>query len=335
MKVREKFTVICLVVITGLFLGVNAYAAEYIFRVADNSPVDSPMAKGFDKFKTFLEDLSKGRIAVEVHKAGALGKTREVIELERMGKLEVCGGGAGWLQTFAPEMGIALLPFIWKDTATMFEVMDGPLGDHLKKKAEEKGFHILGWFDNGFRHVTNRARPIKSLEDFKGIKIRCLSTPVHIAFFKALGATPTPLDWAELYDALRMRVVDAQENPPALVYSARFYEVQKYYSLTGHVNEPAGFHMSKIVYDKLPDDLKLTVDVAARKATLWEREECGRDNQAAFGKLKEAGMQINEVPKETIDQIRRIAIEKVYPSVIADFGPIGGKLVDLFIWANK
>jgi tripartite ATP-independent transporter DctP family solute receptor len=293
------------------------------------------MAKGFDKFKEYLEQSSKGRIAVEVYKAGALGKTREVIELERIGKLEVCGGGAGWLQTYAPEMGIALLPYIWKDTSTMFEVMDGPLGDYLNKKAEEKGIHILGWFNNGFRHVTNRLRPIKSLEDFKGLKIRSLATPVHIAFFKELGAAPTPMAWAELYDALRMKVVDAQENPPALVHAARFYEVQKYYSLTGHVNEPAGFHMSKIVYDKLPDDLKLAVDIAARKATLWEREECSKDNQAAFKKLEEAGMQINEVPKETMDQIRRIAHEKVYPAVIADFGPIGKELVDLFIWANE
>ncbi|MEA1964422.1 MAG: TRAP transporter substrate-binding protein, partial [Candidatus Aerophobetes bacterium] len=189
--------------------------------------------------------------------------------------------------------------------------------------------------DNGFRHITTRNKPVRSVEDLEGVKIRCLPTPVHIAFFKALGAAPTPIDWVELYDALRTGVVDAQENPPAMVHTARFYEVQKYYSLSGHVNEPGMFILSKKIYDNLPEELKLAVDIAARKATLWERRECYKDNQKMLKSLEEAGMEINKIPQGTIDEFRRIAHEKVYPEVIDKFGPIGEELVDLFIWANR
>ncbi|MEA1964703.1 MAG: TRAP transporter substrate-binding protein [Candidatus Aerophobetes bacterium] len=145
-------------------------------------------------FKDYLEDASNGRIAVEVYHAGALGKTRECIEMVKMGTLEIALCGTAYVQSYVPEMGITLLPYLWKDRDTMFEIIDGPLGEHLNKRLEEAGFHLLGYLDNGFRHITTRNKPVRSVEDLEGVKIRCLPTPVHIAFFKALGAAPTPID---------------------------------------------------------------------------------------------------------------------------------------------
>jgi len=335
MKVRRKFILIGVIVLVFLLSASSLYAAEYTIRVANNTAPDFAWGKGMEVFKEYLEEISNGRIAVEVYHSGALGSTRETIEMLRVGTLEVALCGTAYTQSYVPEMGITLLPYLWKDRDTMFEVMDGPLGKLIEEKLEGVGYHVLGVLDNGFRHITNSRKPIKTIEDLKGLKIRCLPTPVHIAFFKALGAAPTPIDWTELFEALRMKVVDAQENPPAMVYTARFQEVQKYYSLSGHVNEPGCFLMSKIFYDRLPKELKLDVDLAAREATLWERKVCYKDNQEMLKKLEEAGMKINDVPKETIDEFRRIAHEKVYPQVVKNFGPMSEELVNLFIWANR
>ncbi len=335
MKTGGKFTVIAVMVLILLLLTSSLYAAEYTIRVANNVAADHPWGKGMEKFKEYLETASNGRIAVEVYHAGALGKTRECLEMVKMGTLEVALCGTGYLQSYTPEIGVTLLPYLWKDRKTMFEILDGPLGQYLNERLANEGFHLLGYLDNGFRHVTTRRNPVRSVEDLKGVKIRTLPTPVHIAFFKALGAAPTPIDWVELYDALRTGVVDAQENPPAMVYTARFYEVQKYYSLTGHVNEPGTFVMSKIIYDRLPKDLQLAVDAAAQKATLCEREECYRDNQKLLKELEKKGMTVIKVPQETIEEFRRIATEKIYPQFSDKFGPMSKKLVDLFVWANK
>ena len=329
---KGKVILFCLV---GVFLlTTNLFAAEYTIRLANPVAPDHSWGRASEVFKESLEDLTKGRIAVEVHHAGALGKVRETMEMVKMGTLEVALGGVAHIQRHVPELGILVLPFLWKDLETMFQVLDGPLGGYIETRLAAAGYHNLGFWDNGFRHVTNNRKPIMAVADMKGLKIRTLPTPVHIAFFKALGAAPTPMDWTELFEALRTGVVDAQENPPAMVYTARFPEVQKYYSLTGHVNEPGALVMSKIFYKKLPDELKLAVDVAARKATLWQRVENDKDNKKFMGKLKEAGMKINTIPEAQLAEFRKIALQ-VYPDAVKGFGRMGKEITDLFVWVNK
>jgi TRAP-type C4-dicarboxylate transport system substrate-binding protein len=153
--------------------------------------------------------------------------------------------------------------------------------------------------------------------DMNGLKIRCLPAKVHVAFFKNLGAAPTPMGWTELYQALQQGVVDAQENPPAMVYAGKFQEVQKYYSLTGHVNEPGNVLMSKVSMNKLPADLQLAVKIAAQKATLWQRAANQKDNEDVMKKLVAAGMEINDVPADTITEFRKVA-HSVYPEAVKD-----------------
>ena len=168
----------------------------------------------------------------------------------------------------------------------------------------------------------------------KGLKIRCLPAKVHVAFFKGLGASPTPMGWTELYQALQQGVVDAQENPPAMVYLGKLHEVQKFYSLTSHVNEPGNVLMSKVTLQKLPVDLQVAVKVAAQKATLWQREVNANDNQAVMKKLTDEGLKINQVPAETLARFRKVA-QEVYPEVVSTFGPKGKELVDIMVFFNK
>lgn len=336
MKKRERHTIGMgsMVLLMVLAFSINLYAADFKIRIANPVAPDHSWGRAAVVFKEELEKATGGKIAVDVHHAGALGKVRETMEMVRMGTLESALGGVAHIQRNVPELGITVLPFLWKDLAKLFEVLDGPNGKELDKRMLAAGFFNLGFFDNGFRHVTNNRKPILAVEDLKGLKIRTLPTPVHIAFFKALGASPTPMDWTELFEALRTGVVDAQENPPAMVYTAKFQEVQKYYSLTAHVNEVGAFTLSKAFYEKLPKDLQSAVEKAARKATLWQRVENEKDNQKFLKELEKAGMKINTIPEGELEKFRKIA-QQVYPDAVKDFGKDGKELIDKFIAANK
>ncbi len=313
----------------------TAYAApKYVLKFANPVPKDHSWGRAAEVFKKMVDEASAGQVEVQVFHAGALGKIRETLEMAKAGTVDFVLSGTGHVTGYVPELGITVLPYLWKDTETMFQALDGPIGQYLGERLAAQGLVIVGWWDNGFRHVSNNSRPIMKVEDMKGLKIRCLPTKVHVAFFKALGASPTPMGWTELYQALQQGVVDAQENPPAMVYLGKLHEVQKYYSLTSHVNEPGNVLMSKVTMDKLPKDLQLAVKVAAQKASIWQRAANAKDNEAVMKKLVDAGMKINEVPPETIAEFRKIA-QGIYPQVVKGFGPMGKELVDLVVFFNR
>ena len=231
-------------------------------------------------------------------------------------------------------MNTLILPYLWKDTDTMFAALDGRMGQTLEPLLLDKGFKVAGWWDNGFRHVSNSKRPIRAPEDLKGLKLRTLPTKVHVTFFRALGVSPTPMDWAEVYPALQQGVVDGQENPPGVVYFEKLAEVQKYYSLTGHVNEPVVLLVSRAVFTKLPGDAQAAIMTAAKQASLWQRGESQRDNDELLKKIAAAGMQVNPVPEATLAELRKVA-QKIYGESMPDLGAKGKDLVDLGLALNK
>lgn len=325
------------ILFAGLFLfsyAANLEAAEYRIRVANPVAADHSWGKGAVVFEQELEKLSGGRIAVEPHHVAALGSVRATMEMVQMGTLESCLGGVANFQRNIPELGITVLPYLWKDIKRQYEVLEGAPGKELNKRILNAGFVNLGFWDNGFRHISNNRKPIQTMDDLKGLKIRTLPTPVHIAFFKALGASPTPMDWAELFEGLRSGVVDAQENPPSMTYTARFYEVQKFYSLTGHVNEVGALLMNKAFYNKLPNDLKAAVDQAAQKTRAWQWAENDKDNQKYLKDLEKAGMKVNTLAPAEIEKFRKIA-HQGYAAAIKDFGKDGKELTDMFVSANQ
>jgi tripartite ATP-independent transporter DctP family solute receptor len=325
------------VVVISLFLmtfSVNLHAADYRIRVANPVAADHSWGRAAEVFKQEVEKLSGGKIAVEVHHVGALGKVRETMEMVRMGTLETALGGVANFQRNVPELGITVLPYLWKDINRQFEVLEGPPGKELEKRMLAAGFYSLGFWDNGFRHVSNNRKPIQTVDDLKGLKIRTLPTPVHIAFFKACGASPTPMDFTELFEALRSGVVDAQENPPSMTYTARFYEVQKFYSLTGHVNEVGVFIMNKGFYEKLPKEMQAVVDQAAKKTRAWQWAENDKDNQKYLKEMEKAGMKVNALTEAELAKFRKIAQEG-YADAVKDFGKDGKELTDMFVKANN
>jgi len=219
----------------------NALAQQpkYVLRFSSPTSKEHAWGRSAEKFKQLVAEGTRGQVEVQIHHSNALGATRESLEMVRLGSVDFVLCGVAHLSRFVPEMGTLVLPYLWKDTETMFGALDGRMGQIIEPLLLEKGFKVVGWWDNGFRHVSNNKRPIRAPEDLKGLKLRTLPTKVHIAFFRALGVSPVPMDWAEVYPALQQGVVDGQENPPGVVFFEKLPEVQKYYSLTQHVNEAA------------------------------------------------------------------------------------------------
>lgn len=335
MKICRKplYIALAMVIFLSFACAVDLYAADFRIRVANPVAAEHSWGRAAEFFKKEVETASKGKISVEVHHVGSLGKVRETMEMVRMGTLETALGGVANFQRNVPELGITVLPYLWKDLKRQFEVLEGAPGKELEKRMLAAGFYSLGFWDNGFRHVSNSRKPIQTVDDLKGLKIRTLPTPVHTGFFKNCGAAPTPMDFTELFEALRSGVVDAQENPPSMTYTARFYEVQKFYSLTGHVNEVGCFIMNKAFYEKLPKDLKEVVDAAAKKTRAWQWAENDKDNQKYLKDMEAAGMKVNTLAEPELAKFRKIARD-LYPEAIKDFGKDGKALTDMFIKAN-
>lgn len=334
MKNSKSILWVVLVALCLVFQPAIVGAADYTLKFANPVPKGHSWGRAAEVFSKMVTDITEGKVEVQVFHSGALGKIREVLEMAKAGTVDFVLSGTGHVTGHVPELGITVLPYLWKDTETMFQALDGPFGRYLGEKLSARGFEVIGWWDNGFRHVSNNVRPILKASDMKGLKIRTLPAKVHVAFFKALGASPTPMGWTELYQGLQQGVVDAQENPPAMVYLGKLYEVQKYYSLTSHVNEPGNLLMSKVSLNKLPKDLQMAVKIAAQKATLWQREANAKDNQDVMKKLIDGGLKINDVPQETIATFRTVA-HNVYPDVVKSFGPEGKELVDMVVFFNK
>lgn len=332
---KRTITAVTLSLVCLLFFGGTIVsAAEHTLKFANPVPQDHSWGRGADKFAQIVNEITGGRVKVETYHAGSIGAIREVLEMAKVGTVDIVLAGTGHVTGYVPEIGITVLPYLWKDTETMFQALDGPFGAFIDERLSPAGYEVAGWWDNGFRHVSNNKRPINAVTDFKGLKIRTLPAKVHVDFFRKLGASPTPMGWTELYQGLQQGVVDAQENPPAMVYNGKLHEVQKYYSLTAHVNEPGIVLFSKVSLNRLPKDLQVAVKIAAQKATLWQRQESARDNEAVIEKLKAEGLVINEVPEQLKDELRNIA-HSVYPDAVKGFGPNAKEIVDAVIYFNK
>ncbi len=320
--------------LSALVASAAAQQAKHVLRFSSPVSKDHAWGRAAEKFRQLAADGSRGRVEIQVHHANALGSIREGLEMVRLGTLDFQLCGVAHVSRFVPEMNTLVLPYLWKDTATMFAALDGRMGQTLEPILLDKGFKLVGWWDNGFRHISNNKRPIRTPDDIRGLKLRTLPTKIHVAFFRALGVSPTPMDWAEVYPALQQGVVDGQENPPGVVYFEKLPEVQKYYSLTKHVNEPGNVLMSRVVFAKLPADVQAAIMTAAKQATAWERAESERDNEELLKKLAAAGMQVNPVPEPTLIEFRRVA-QKIYSEAVPDLGPRGKELVDLGTTLNK
>jgi len=302
-----------------------------VMKMAVATSKDRSLTKGLYKFAEIVEKETNGSIKVEVYPDGQLGGDVAVFEALKMGTIQGSTMSTGPIASFAPRIGVLDLPFLFKDRETAYKVLDGKIGQDLLNDLPSVGVIGLNYWENGFRHLTNNKREVKSVDDIKGLKIRTLENDLHIDLWKELGATPVPMAFTELFTALEQHVVDGQENPIGNVAINKFYEVQKYLTKTGHVYNASPLLISKKFWDTLTDKEKDIIKKAAEEARDYQRKLNQEEDEKMFDYLKQQGMVITELSPEE----RQKFVEKVQP-IYQKYAPkFGQDLVNELVNAGK
>ncbi|WP_353474292.1 DctP family TRAP transporter solute-binding subunit [Salipiger sp. H15] len=273
-------------------------------------------------FAEEVAEKTEGRVKIEIFPGGQLGNEKDMIEGLQFGSVQGGVIGAGSFQTVEPKMGIIEMPYAWTSREQAFAALDGKLGEKLAELLDAQNVKVLAWWENGYRNVTNSKHPIETPADLAGLKIRVTPDKVRLATFEALGAEPAPLAFGELYSALQQGVFDAQENPLSIIYSASFYEVQKYVSMTGHVWGAATLVLSKPVWEQLSPEDQEIVQAAALEWGDKQRQMVADSDAEMIAQLKEHGMEVNEVDKAPF-------IEAVQPIWDENAGLYGDELLSI------
>ena len=273
-------------------------------RVAYVQAADHPHGLGIQKFAELVQQKSANRIGVKAYGNATLGGDVAVLSSLRGGTIDMTVVIPSLLTSMAKEYVLLDLPFLFGNYAEADAVLDGPIGKRLLDLLPDKGLIGLGYWDHGFRVVSNSRRPIARLEDFAGLKLRVPQSTIFIDTFTALGANAVPMPIPELYGALESKAMDGQENPYAAVEALKLQEVQKYASATNHAYNPLVVVFSKMKWDKLsPADRKILMDAAA-EAGAYERQLSRAANDRAAESLKAKGMQTNTVSATEVARMR-------------------------------
>jgi len=248
-----------------------------------------------EKFKELIEDRSKGAYEVKIFHSASLGNETEILQQIQMNTIQMGIITGGPFDTFNPIARVINYPFLFKDNAQVDEILDGPLGKEILTSLESSGFKGLSYSENGFRNLTNNKKPVNSPDDIKGLKVRVMSSAIHQAIWKALGANPTPMPWP-IYTELEQGVIDGQENPLWVMEVYKFYEIQKYLSLTRHVYS---YHIdvaSLKWWETLEQKDQDMIQQAMYDAAVFERQDNRSKDVARLALLKEKGMKVIENP---------------------------------------
>lgn len=246
------------------------------------------------KFIERVTELSDGKITVQYFPGGQLGSQRDMLQQAQLGELEIVIAASNMIE-IEPKFGVFDLPYIFRSNEHAWKVLDGEIGREMNQVLSAKNLIVLAYSELGFRQTSNNIRPIVTPDDFQGLKIRTPENKLRIETFKALGAAPTPVSFGELYTALQQGVVDGQENPLSTIVSMKFYEVQKYVSLTKHVYSPSYVTASLIWWNSLNDEQRRIFGEAAQDAKQYAREVNTQQTGKLIDVLQENGIQVNDV----------------------------------------
>ncbi|MFM2262794.1 MAG: hypothetical protein RI959_1470 [Pseudomonadota bacterium] len=291
-----------------------AQAQERTLKFALASPEGHPAVAGMKKFKEAVEAKSGGKIKVNLFLNSSLGGDQAVVSALKGGTIEMAVMNSGILASEAKELAIFDFPFLFANEKESDAIVDGPVGKKMHSLLEAKGIVGLSYWELGYRHITNSKRPLNTVEDIEGLKLRVIPSPINVEWVKALGANPTPLPFPEVYAALEQKAIDGQENPVSVIASNKFWEVQKHIALTNHQYNPQSVIFSKKVWDTLTPAEKKLLDDSADEAAKAQREA----SRAAVAKnldlLKQNGMQVTQFSQAEVAKLRA----KMQP-VIAKF----------------
>ena len=308
-----------LVVLAAVAAVGAAQAQTRTIKFANQNAKGHPIVQGMEKFAEIVEAKSGGKLKVNVFPGGALGSDQANLSALQGGTLEMASMNSGIFASIVKDFAVYDFPFLFSNPKEVAAVVDGPVGQQLHAKLEEKGLIGLTYYELGFRQITNSKRPITKVEDIAGLKLRVIPNPINIDWVSALGANPTPLPFPELYAALEQKAVDGQENPVATIQGAKLNEVQKYMVLTNHQYNPQSVVVSKKFWESLsPADRKLLQDAAVESAK-FQREQSRNAAAGILDALKKAGMQVTELPPAEMAKLR----DKMKPVIAKHTANVG------------
>lgn len=260
-----------------------------------------------EQFAELVEERTDGNVQISIFPSDQLGDQNTSVEGVMAGTLDIVLTSDTVLSNWVPDLGVLNLPFLFNDSEHVRNVLDGEIGDALGSKVEEHGAVVIGWWENGFRHITNSKQEILSPDDLQGLKIRTPEGEVFIESFKALGASPTPISFGELYSALQLGTVDAQENPPAHVLTQKFYEVQDYISKTDHIHISSPLLMNKELLESLPTEYQDVIKETALELAQEHTDLVLELEDEQWKEIEENGMVVTEVDKQPfIDAVKPV-----------------------------
>ncbi len=288
------------------FAAVSAQARD--FRSADVHPADYPTVEAVKYMGKVLGEQTKNHLGVKVYPSGTLGTEKDNIEQLKIGGLDMMRINVGPLNSVVPETIVTALPFVFRSTEHMRKVLDGPIGDEILASMEAQGLVGLAFYDSGARSFYTGKKPIRTLADIKGMKIRVQQSDLFVAMLEALGANATPMPYGEVYTALKTGIVDGAENNWPSYESSRHYEAAKYYSLTEHSLAPEVLVFSKKVWDTLPKEDQLAIRKAAKESVPYMRKLWDEREVNARKTVEAAGTQVSAVAnkQEFIDAMKPV-----------------------------
>ncbi len=313
----KKLILILTIIVMMFSLVIVSYCAEkpeFYIRAATDSREDTASAMLVSRLKELVEERSNGRIEIDVFFDGILGSVREEIEGVQLGTIEITLVSNSPMTAWIPTMNLFELPFLFKDPEHLSAVVESDLVKEYAKDFSEKGFHLLGFSTFGLRHLMTTDKVVNSIADMKGLKIRTMENPIHLDSFKAFGASPLPMSYSELYTALETGVIDGAEAANSNYHSKKFYEPAPNWAMIGWINLMGVLIMNKDFYEKMPEDLQIIIDDAAKETCRIGRKQYG------------------EVDEEKLVELKKLGINITYPDV-APFREASNQVYDK--WASK
>lgn len=285
--------------LTALLVGCGQISDVKTIKLAHSLDVNHSVHKAMIKMGEDLVKISGGKMQLEIYPSQQLGTERECIELLQIGSLDMTKVSVGVMENFAPRMKVFGLPYLFRDRAHSFNVLDGPIGQELLDEGTQYWIKGLGYYDAGSRSFYTKDKPINSPQDLKGLKIRVMESVTAMDMVKSLGGSPTPISWGELYTSLQQGVVDGAENNPPSFYLSRHYEVCKYYSLDEHTVLPDVLIIGTHIWNRLSDQEKKWLQEAVDTSVTYQRTLWAAAEKEALDEVQKAGVTIIRPDKTT------------------------------------
>ncbi len=292
--------------------------AEQVIRLGHTGAANHHFQTISEQFAEIVSERTDGEITIEVYPSDQLGSQTQLVEGTLLGTNDMVLTSDAVLSNFVPDVGIINLPFIFRDADHVRTALDGEVGQDLSALVEKQGAVVVGWWENGFRHITNSRNPIETPDDIEGMKLRVPEGPVFISTFEALGANPTPISFGELYSALQLGVVDGQENPPAHILTQKFYEVQDYVSRTGHIYLSSPVIINKNLLESLSEEHQSVILETGRELAAVHTSMVLEEEEQQWDEIAGYGMEINDVDPAPFIEATESVIEEYRGKYNAD-----------------